>query len=292
MPGDRRAVIPYYEKHGVRLYHGEALASLLALAPASVDALITDPPYSSGGQFRGDRTQSAKTKYLANHSPRQSVVGDFTGDNRDQRSFSQWCALWLDAARRAMVPGAPACVFTDWRQLPTTTDAFQAGGLVWRGIAVWDKTEAARPYLGRFRAQAEFVVWGSNGPMPDRGVGVVAGVVRAQNRRDELAHHLTAKPIEVMKHFVKICTPGGVVLDPFAGSGSTLIAAAQMGRRAIGIELDEANCEIAARRLEALDPATLPALVSPARVPDSSLDTNTAHGFAGAASIVALEVAT
>ncbi|MCZ5321894.1 hypothetical protein O5699_04105 [Escherichia coli] len=55
-------------------------------------------------------------------------------------------------------------VFSDWRQLPALTDAFQAGGVLWRGLVVWDKTQASRaPHTGYFRHQAEYVVWGSNG---------------------------------------------------------------------------------------------------------------------------------
>ena len=91
---------------------------------------------------------------------------DFGGDNRDQRSWLAWCAMWLDMCRVTLCEGAYAMVFTDWRQLPALTDAFQAGGLVWRGLIPWDKTEASRaPHKGYFRHQAEYVVWGSNGPL-------------------------------------------------------------------------------------------------------------------------------
>ena len=72
-------------------------------------------------------------------------------------------SLWLTQAYRVLQPGAPACVFTDWRQLPTATDAFQSAGFVWRGVVVWNKTGAARPVLGRFSNQAEYLVWGSGG---------------------------------------------------------------------------------------------------------------------------------
>ena len=60
---------------------------------------------------------------------------------------------------RVLRDGAPGLLFTDWRQLPLTTDALQCAGFTWRGVAVWDKTEGVRPQLGRFRNQAEYVVW-------------------------------------------------------------------------------------------------------------------------------------
>ena len=126
----------------VRLYRGDALAVLATLGDGSVDAVVTDPPYSSGGQFRGDRAQVTNDKYL--NSEDRDLYLPFTGDNRDQRGYLYWSALWLSQALRVTRPGGVIAVFTDWRQLPTTTDAIQCGGWVWRGIVPWNKTEAGR----------------------------------------------------------------------------------------------------------------------------------------------------
>lgn len=253
---------PYYEQSGITIYHGEALSILAALPDESIDALVTDPPYSSGGQFRGDRMSSTTSKYVQTGTA--TVRPDFAGDNRDQRSFGYWCSLWLSSCLQLAKPGAPACLFTDWRQLPTTTDVLQAGGWVWRGIVGWDKTEAVRPSLGRFASQMEFVVWGSAGPMPvERGVGCLPGVFR-YNILQADKHHVTGKPTKLMTDLLKIVPDGGTVLDPFMGSGTTLVAAKNLGRRAIGVEIEERYCEIAARRLDqgVLD---LGASVSPCR---------------------------
>jgi site-specific DNA-methyltransferase (adenine-specific) len=240
-------VTPYFERGGVTIYHGEALNVLVNLEDA-IDALVTDPPYSSGGAFRGDRTIPPTQKYV----PKKGVVNfhpTFTGDNRDQRSYGYWCALWLGECRRLASAGAALAVFTDWRQLPTTTDVVQAGGWVWRGVAVWDKTRGIRPSKGRFSQQAEFLVWGSNGPMPvDRGVGCLDGVIVAAPFQGK--QHIAGKPERLMQAVVELCRPGGLILDPFIGSGTTLLAAQRSGRRAIGIEIEERYCEIAARRLE------------------------------------------
>jgi site-specific DNA-methyltransferase (adenine-specific) len=240
-------VKPYYEDGGVTLYQGDALAVLASLPDASVDAIVTDPPYSSGGAYRGDRMSDPTQKYV----PTKEVVNfhpGFTGDNRDQRSFGYWCALWLGECRRVAKPGAPLVVFTDWRQLPTVSDVVQAGGWVWRGIAVWDKTPGIRPSRGRFRQQAEFLVWGSNGPMPvERGVSDLDGVFCFAPFQGKL--HIAGKPEPLMRSILDICETGGVVLDPFAGSGTTLKAAADTGRRAIGIEMDAHWCEVIAGRL-------------------------------------------
>lgn len=239
---------PYYQGHGVTLFHGEALSILRDIRSGAAAGLVTDPPYSSGGMVRGDRMASTSDKYEQTGVVIQRA--DFSGDNRDQHSFHFWCALWLYEALRIAEPGAPCCVFTDWRQLPVTTDAIQAGGWVWRGIVPWDKGEGTRPQMGRFRAQAEYVVWGSNGPMPtERGVGVLPGVVRHPVLQAD-KFHLTGKPTAAMVDVLRIVRPTGLVLDPFAGSGTTLVACKLRGYPAIGVELSEENCEVAANRLE------------------------------------------
>lgn len=140
------------------IHHGDCLPFLETLESASVDALITDPPYASGGLHMGARQRPTNTKYTQSASRAKGLYEDFTGDQRDQRSHLRWCVMWLSECLRVLKPGAPVVLFSDWRQLPTTTDALQMGGFTWRGMAVWDKTEGVRPQLGRFRAQAEFLV--------------------------------------------------------------------------------------------------------------------------------------
>lgn len=239
---------PYYEDDRSQLYRADALAVLADLATASVDALITDPPYSSGGMVRGDRAQSTTTKYVSTDSANKAIA-EFSGDSRDQRSYAYWCALWLSEALRVVRPGGVALLFTDWRQLPATTDALQAGGWVWRGIVPWFKP-SARPMGGRFTASCEYVVWGSNGAMPIQlveGVKTLPGFYQASPPRDR--DHQTQKPMDVMRALVRIADEGGTILDPFAGSGTTLVAAKEEGYRVIGAEMVERFCEIAARRL-------------------------------------------
>lgn len=240
-----------YETAAAELYQGEALALLAELPDGSVDAVIADPPYSSGGSFRGDRTgMSARGKYV--QSDAQHDLQDFSGDNRDQRAYAYWTALWLSEALRATKPGGICMVWTDWRQLPTTTDALQAGGWVWRGVVPWSKP-APRPQMGRFSSACEYVVWGSAGPMgAGFDIGCLPGFYHAKSPRDR--EHITQKPLEVMRGLVKICPEGGVVLDPFAGSGTTGVAAVAEGRRFIGFEMSAHYADIATHRLAGIPP--------------------------------------
>ncbi len=231
-----------------RLYLGDSLSVLQGLSAGECDAVITDPPYSSGGAFRGDRAMDTKSKYLSSDSGNRDKTSDFGGDNRDQRSFHFWSTLWSAAALRAVKPGSPALFFTDWRQLPISTDYIQAGGWVWRGVVPWAK-KSTRPSMGRFAAQCEYVVWGSAGPMPiERGVGCLPGFYEFQSPSDR--EHVTQKPVPLMQAMIEICQPRGIVLDPFMGSGTTGVAAALMGRGFIGCEQSSEYFDIACRRIE------------------------------------------
>lgn len=221
------------------LESGEAVNILRGLPAGSVDAVITDPPYSSGAPHSAGRAALPPSKKYGLGKGGAHKRPDFHGDNRDQRSFLLWCSMWLAECLRVSTPGAPVVVFTDWRQLPSVTDALQVAGWVWRGVAVWDKTEGARPQMGRFRSQCEYMVWGTNGPSDratDKAVGVLPGCFRHFVKKAD-RFHLTGKPTPLMEDVVKICRPDGVVLDPFAGSGTTLVAALTQGRRAVGCEL-------------------------------------------------------
>jgi site-specific DNA-methyltransferase (adenine-specific) len=236
----------------VQLFQADALAILAQLPDGLVDLVLTDPPYSSGGLYRGDRaSQSTRQKYQFTNA--RLVHPEFSGDNRDQRGWGYWSALWLAEARRVTRRGGVVAMFADWRQLATATDAIQAGGWVFRGIVPWDKTEAARPHQGRYRSQCEFVVWGSNGPMEHAGP-CLPGLVRAAvNARTKI--HAAEKPLAIMRDLARIAwRPEAVILDPFMGSGTTGLAAIEHGAGFLGIECDRTIYEQAAGRIvEALD---------------------------------------
>lgn len=235
---------------GWRLHHGNALPLLLNEPDASVDAIITDPPYSSGGFTRGDRMGGTVNKYVVAATPGGAAAlrPEFAGDNRDQRGYLAWCALWMAEALRIARPSASLLVFTDWRQLPTTTDAVQAGGWVWRGIVPWDKGEGVRPRRGGFSSQAEYVVWATSGPVNEAHEVYLPGVIKATVRQDD-KHHITGKPTTLMERLVTIAPPGGTILDPFAGSGTTGVAALRHGRQFIGYELTDHYAAVTAERL-------------------------------------------
>ena len=208
---------PYYSDEFVTLYHGDCRE---VDAWLEADVLVTDPPYGiawQSGQMDGGKAPKVK-----------SVAGDEDTAVRDA-ALSAW-------------GNRPAAVFGSWR-------APRPPGC--RHRLIWHKA-ARKPGFSTapwFPNDEEVYVLGSGFAGSPHGT-----VITTHEQRDgasgEVARigHPTPKPLDLMAHIIERCPPG-TVADPFAGSGSTLVAAKRLGRKAIGVELDERYCEIAAKRL-------------------------------------------
>lgn len=202
---------PYYQDDLVTLYCGDCLEHLDLLDQA--DVMVTDPPYGmayESGWVR-DRT-------------RRPIHGDDTTELRDQVLAEWW--------------GKPALVFGKWNQ-PRPANV--------RHRLIWSK--GADPGMGDLKmpwgnSDEEIYVIGA-GWAGARGANILVHPKPPVNNRPD---HPTPKPVPLMEELIGKCPPG-VIVDPFAGSGSTLRAAKNLGRRAIGFEIEERYCEIAARRL-------------------------------------------
>jgi len=232
-----------------KVYKGDSLNILRMLEENSVDAVLTDPPYSSGGVTTGSKQRLTSEKYQSTGVKQR--FPEFPGDSRDQRSFLTWATFWLAECYRVAKPGATCMVFTDWRQLPNMSDALQAGGWTWRRIVVWDKP-TARPSRGEFKNQCEYVLVGVKGkfkPPHDRCLPGVfrKGIVSGPSRR-----HMTEKPVALLHDLLEITPEGGRILDPFMGSGSTGHACLETARKFVGIEMTEAYFDVAVERLGGL----------------------------------------
>lgn len=236
-PGDvRESAAESWESGGIALHRGDVLHLARSLPAASLDLILADPPYCSGGGTLAERQRDPAEKYCQNGDAKGRA--SFAGDARDQRSFTWWATQWLALCREAAKDSAYCLVFIDWRQLPSMTDALQAAGWTWRGLIAWDKGRGSRaPHKGFFRHQCEYLVWGTNGKVPrplDRGP--YDGCYHESVRKND-KFHLTGKPTALLRQLVRIVPAGGLILDPFAGSATTLVAAVKEGRRGIGFEL-------------------------------------------------------
>lgn len=239
---------PYYEDDWVTLYHGDAREVIPTLP--NVDAIVTDPPYSSGGMYRADRAAATTSKYQLSHETTRTYAA-FSGDNRDQRSFEKWVDSWASQCLSLVGDGAGIGVFIDWRNVASVVDAIQVAGWVYRGLTPWHKGTDLRPNKGWFRRNIEFIVWGSAGPLVTgpQAEGECWDGMFVARVNDGDKQHQTGKPVALMEQMLSVRPEWKTYLDPFAGSGSTLVAAKALGRKAIGVELEERYCEIAARRL-------------------------------------------
>ena len=229
---------PYYSDDHVTIYHGDTL-DVLAELEISVDAVVTDPPYASGTRTEASKSSSGAMLRAGRFSDRPIELDQMT------TTGFVWLMRAVGQAVRPMLPdGASFLSFIDWRQWPNLVGALETCNYRVQGMIVWDKGSMG---LGNgFRAQHELVCHASKGvpTIHDKGCGNV--ITHPRQAPDD---HPSPKPEQVMQRLVEVVTVDrGVVLDPFTGSGTTLRAAKDLGRKAIGIELEERYCEIAAKR--------------------------------------------
>jgi site-specific DNA-methyltransferase (adenine-specific) len=212
---------PYYANEHVTLWHGDCREVTEWLA---ADVLVTDPPY-------GIAFKRGKGFSRWDHGA-QSIAGDTTTDSRD-------AALVAWGER-------PAAVFGSFYAAPPI-------GI--RHVLVYRKpvdTGVVGSLLG-WRRDVEPVYLVGQWPRRPavRSSLLVTGARSSGNRHSGIAGrygHPHAKPVDLLEALIDQCPPG-VIADPFAGSGSTLVAARNLGRQAIGVEIEERYCELIARRL-------------------------------------------
>jgi site-specific DNA-methyltransferase (adenine-specific) len=229
---------PYYSDESVTLYHGDSRELLASMPDLSVDAVITDPPYS-------DRTHEM-TRSNSNGAKRHGnrvLSGSFGFNSISAEDL----AVVLGEAGRVSRRWVVANV--DYRHAFAFHDSPPPGLRLLR-IGVWVKTNPNPQISGDRPAQGwEAIAYMHRDDLRPTwtGGGRAANFVlpNAQNHG-----HPTTKPIEMVGQFVRWFTnPGDTVLDPFAGSGTTLRAAVDNGRKAVGCELDERYCELIVKRL-------------------------------------------
>jgi DNA modification methylase len=234
-------VTPYYERGGVRVYLGDSLEMLNSLPVEPVAAFVTDPPYSSG-----NLPESMKQKAPPRLRGWQWADKVMVTDQLSTLGFV-WLvrALCLEARERLM-SGGSVLVFIDWRNWGNLAGAVESSGFRVNNMVVWDKTSFG---MGNgFRNQHELILWASKGT-PRVAAHDVPNVIRCPREDNEL--HQSPKPVPLMTDLLRVVAkPGELVIDPFCGSGSTLIAARNLGLRAIGLEVEERYAEITAKRLE------------------------------------------
>lgn len=243
-----------------RIYCEDALQGLARVPDGSIDLLIADPPYGLGKEYGND------------------------SDKLDAAAYLRWTEQWLDFALPKLKTTASLYIFLTWRYAPEVFVMLKQRMIMLNEI-IWDRRVpsmggSTRSYTsvhdtigffakqkGHFfdldairipydaetkkaRSRSIFVgaKWLEIGYNPKD----VWSVSRLHREHPERADHPTQKPLEIVERMIRAsCPPGGIVLDPFMGTGTTAVAAQRCGRQFVGFELNAAYCEIIARRLVA-----------------------------------------
>lgn len=203
---------PYYQDDYVTLYHSNCLDTAEWLA---ADVLVTDPPYGIGWSKRLNKR--------ANSAAHDGIVNDQDTAVRDAA-----LAAWGDK---------PGVVFGSWRApFPRAKQT-----LVWRKPV----DAGVVGSVTGFRLDTELIFL--TGRWPKRNPHSSSVLTTDSNKNAYLTGHPHAKPVTLMQQLIS--RTNGLIADPFAGGGATLVAAASLSRRAVAVEIDEAYCELIAKRL-------------------------------------------
>ncbi len=209
---------PYYEKDGIVIYHGDCREILPTLEP--VDLVLTDPDYNA----KDIGVHGRKYHTGMPHLP--------------EEQYAAFCAEWYALAFKK----APRMVFT-----PGTKNIWNYPPARW--VHAWYKPGAAgNNKLGGFNIWEPILIYGEKFPNQNGPDVFTAAPINFRTGPED--GHPCPKHLGLWKWLVEtLSRPGETLLDPFMGSGTTLRAAKDLGRKAIGIEIEERYCEIAAKRL-------------------------------------------
>lgn len=219
---------PYYERDGIRLFHGDCCEILPAMEPGSVDLVASDPPYFLPAAHYSTRSGTSRS------------IGDLSILETYFRDVFSKCIGVLKSTGFAYI-------FCDGQSYPVFYRSAYSSFRRLRPV-VWDKLCAINGYS--WRHQHEFIMFceAAESPAVKTGDG---DVIRMRAVPIEEREHLAQKPEALMGLLIeKHTSDGQVVLDPFCGSGTTGVAAWSLGRRAVLVEIEEKYCEIAAKRLD------------------------------------------
>lgn len=223
--------------------HGDALQVMESMPDASIDAVVMDPPYCSGGVSEANRS-AAKGQGLRGSSI--SRFGWFVGDNMGTAGLIFLLRSVAVESIRLLRGSGSMLVFCDWRMVPNLAPAIESAGFRYQNMVIWDKGSMG---LGTgFRVQHEVILHFTAGSPKyyDKSISNVLRCSRVVKNKE----HQTEKPVNLIEQLIRVvCPPGGMVLDPFCGSGTTGIAAKNLGRNCICIERDAQYVETSRRRL-------------------------------------------
>ena len=247
---------PYYQDDLVTIYHGDCREILPTLEPGSVDLVLTDPPYGHNNNNNGDLIARREAALGVGTYTPGITDRPIANDGPEANALVRWM---FGEAARVLRPGHCCCCcccgggpdpqFARWSLWMDEAIGFKM-------CVVWDKGGLGMGWHYRRCWECVLVGQKPGAKCAWYGGNSIGNVVRGGKILPTATQHPTPKPIWLMGRFITWHTqPGDLVIEPFLGGGTTLLAAKQLCRRAVGIEIEERYCEIAAGRLGALTPA-------------------------------------
>ncbi|WP_353743855.1 site-specific DNA-methyltransferase [Corynebacterium sp. S1S1] len=231
------------------LIHGDCIETLSQLDSESVDLVLTDPPYNLG--------QFMKGRYTNLHKMRENYFGAAGWDDAAPHEWELLMQHYFQELANVVVPGANVIVFMAVLKVETVVKIAEEYGFYYKTTGVWHKTNPMPRnmnlhFVNSTESWIHFTYKKKRGTFNNDNSMyhdfVESSVTPSSEKR--FGKHPTQKPLVVLKHFISLLSnPGDLVLDPFMGSGSTGVAALDLGRRFIGVELDQKYYDIAKSRM-------------------------------------------
>jgi DNA modification methylase len=228
------------------ILHGDCIEKMHGMPANSADFILTDPPYLVNYRDRDGRT----------------IQNDVDAD---------WLKPAMREAYRVLKTNRVAVMFYSWNRVDKFFDAWKSAGFQPVGHIVFRKTYSSSSRFLSYQHEQAYLLAKGRPPLPKRAIADVMDMPYSGNKL-----HPTQKPIEPLTQLIRSFTlPGELVLDPFAGSGSTCAAAMLTGRKYLGIELDAEYLKQASARLARVkeriatkrSSSSFPRLLDVARVP-------------------------
>lgn len=224
--------------------------------PADVTALLgkfrcqlchTDPPYGVSYDRRNRPTSKAMNNKI---DPGQARSMKLHNDDLSPKRYRQWFSKVVDAINEAIVPGAAYYIWNSHKNFGLMHDLLSERNFKISCVITWAK-ESFSPNFSDFNEQVEFCLYGWKGGARHKWYGPKNESTLWRINRDRTLHysHPTQKALELAERAIRNSSKSGdIIFDPFLGSGTSLIAAARLGRRCFGMEIEPKYCDISVRR--------------------------------------------
>lgn len=233
------------------IVNGDCIDVLRTIGNDDIDLLLTDPPYNLG-LFMQDRATNLKQM-------RGNYFGAAGWDNLTADDWAESMDAFFEESARVIRTGGALIVFMAVIKLETLIQLAQKHGFYYKTTGSWHKLNPMPRnmnlhFINSTESWVYFVNDARTGTFNNGGKALHDFYETSVTPKSERKYgkHPTQKPVELMNYFVQaLSNPGDLVLDPFMGSGSTGVSAVRLGRRFIGVELNEDYFDISAKRLEA-----------------------------------------